>query len=150
METRTEIVHPAPTMVGADDVAGANPAPPTASHAARLRRVHDYQARSLEKSDSLEANLGSINSGLMCVALWLDEMIEHAMASGPRDIERLARIFPAIEMHLRVTRQVDRFAQIELRAQEARQPKPPSPQAAVPCLEHSVQGDIGQSEDSES
>ncbi len=39
------------------------------SHDARLSRVLDYQASSLEKDDPLEANLGSINSGLMRVAL---------------------------------------------------------------------------------
>ncbi|MDA1013719.1 MAG: hypothetical protein O3A00_04600 [Planctomycetota bacterium] len=40
------------------------------SHDARLSRVLDYQASSLQKEDPLEANLGSINSGLMRVALW--------------------------------------------------------------------------------
>ena len=90
------------------------------SHEARLSRVLDYQASSLGKEDPLEANLGSINSGLMRVALWLDETIEQAMESGPRTVERLQRILPAIDTHLRVTRQVDRFAQIELRAIGAR------------------------------
>ena len=92
-------------------------------HADRLRRVHDYQAASLAKANPLEANLGSINSGLMRVTLWLDETIERYMESGPGTMERLQTITPAIETHLKVTRQVDRFAQIELRAAEARQPK---------------------------
>lgn len=103
---------------------------PSASHQsradtqeARLSRVLDYQTASLAKRDPLAANLGSINSGLMRVALWLDETIEQAIGSGPRTVERLQKILPAIDTHLRVTRQVDRFAQIELRAAESRQPR---------------------------
>jgi len=92
-------------------------------HEARLSRVRDYQAKSLAKEDDLEANLGSINSGLMRVALWLDEAIEQALESGPRSIERLKRMLPAIDTHLRVARQVDRFAQIEIRAAESRKPR---------------------------
>ena len=122
---------------------------PTNSHDARLSRVLDYQASSLQKGDPLEANLGSINSGLMCVALWLEETIEQAMGSGPRNVERLSRILPAIETHLRVTRQVDRFANIELRAAEARQPKPSHSHAAALRLDAPARPGIDPSEDSE-
>jgi len=87
---------------------------------ARLSRVRDYQAASLENENALEANLGSINGGLMRIALWLDETIERALESGPRTVERIQEVMPAIDAHLRVTRQVDRFAQVELRAAESR------------------------------
>jgi hypothetical protein len=122
---------------------------PTISHNVRLSRVLDYQISSLEKDDPLEANLGSINSGLMRVALWLDETIEQVMESGPPNVERLARILPAIDAHLRVTRQVDRFAQIELRAVDARKPKATDDNPATLCLDASSSTGIGQSEDSE-
>lgn len=92
-------------------------------HEARLGRLHDYLAKSLKKKDALEANLGSINSGLMRVAVWLDETIEQAIESGPPSIERIESLLPAIDTQLRVARQVDRFAQIEIRAAEARKPK---------------------------
>ena len=59
----------------------------------------------------------------MRVALWLDEIIEQAMESGPRTVERLQGLLPAIDTYLRVTRQVDRFAQTELRVAECRKPK---------------------------
>lgn len=122
---------------------------PTNSHDARLSRVLDYQASSLQKDDPLEANLGSINSGLMRVALWLDETIEQAMVSGPPNVERLSRILPAIDTHLRVTRQVDRIANIELRAAEARKPKSSDNNDAVLSLEAPSSTGIDQSEDSE-
>lgn len=116
-------------------------------HHARLSRVLDFQASSLAKADPLEANLGSINSGLMRVALWLDEAIEEAMDSGPRTVDRLQRMLPAIETHLRVTRQVDRFAQLELRNAEARKPKVGEPTPAEADQPFGL--DTGESEDSE-
>lgn len=124
-------------------------AQPANSHDARLSRVLDYQASSLQKDDPLEANLGSINSGLMRVALWLDESIEQAMESGPPNVERLSRVLPAIDTHLRVTRQVDRFANIELRAAEARKPKSSDDNDAVLSLDAPSKTVIDQSEDSE-
>ena len=93
------------------------------NHEARLSRVFDYQAKSLAKEDDLEANLGSINSGLMRIAIWLDEAVDQVLESGPRTVERLTRLLPAIDAHLRVTRQVDRFAQLEIRAVESRKPR---------------------------
>ncbi len=84
---------------------------------ARLKRVNDYAHASLEKPDPLHSNIGSINSGLMRIAISMDEAIQLSINYGPRSIERLQKVIPAIETHLRVTRQVDRFAQFEQRAQ---------------------------------
>jgi hypothetical protein len=121
-------------VLAARDQPGASsvPAAPDADlqasiHEARLSRLLDYQARSLSKPDPLEANLGSINSGLMRMAVWLDEAVAQALASGPPHVERLAHVSQAIETLLRVTRQVDRFTQIELRALEARRPRRTGP-----------------------
>ena len=92
-------------------------------HEARLSRLHDYLTNSLEKKDALEANVGSVNSGLIRVAIWLDETIEQAIESGPCSIERIESVSPAIDTQLRVARQVDRFAQIEIRSTESGKPK---------------------------
>jgi hypothetical protein len=104
---------------------------------ARLSCVMDYQANSLEKTDALEANLGSINSGLMRIGVSLDETIQQALESSPRTLESVQRLLPAIETHLRLTRQVDRFAQIEVRAAESRKPKPGDDDAIERYLESS-------------
>ena len=115
---------------------------------ARLNRVLDYQAASLEKENALEANLGSINSGLMRIGLWLDETIERAIESGPRTIERIQELMPAIDAHLRVTRQVDRFAQVELRAAESRKPSGAYDTETTVLAVASRAEEIDQSEDS--
>ena len=119
------------------------------THEVRVRRVLDYQANSLGKEDALEANLGSINSGLMRVALWLDETIEQAIESGPRTVERLQGLLPAIDTHLRVTRQIDRFAQTELRAAESRRPRGNDAANVTHRIEYHPEEGINQSEDSE-
>ena len=117
------------------------------NHEARLSRVRDYQATSLAKADALEANLGSINSGLMRVALWLDETIEQTLECGPRSIERLKGLLPAIDTHLRVARQVDRFAHIEIRAAELRKPKASSDMAGLVEMPTTPAPPISQSEE---
>jgi hypothetical protein len=82
----------------------------------RFRRVLDYQARALAKENELESNVASINCGLLRMALRLEEMIDSTMASTPVSLDRMQRIYQAIETHLKVTRQIDRFAQFEQRA----------------------------------
>jgi hypothetical protein len=119
------------------------------NHEARLSRLRDYQVSSLGREDALQSNLGSINAGLMRVALWLEEIVQETMEGGPRTMERLQRISPAIETHLRVARQVDRFSQIELRAVGARKPRANDDGAARACLDASPAAGTGQSEDSE-
>jgi hypothetical protein len=104
---------------------------------ARLSCVMNYQAKSLEKTDALEANLGSLNSGLIRIGVSLDETIQQALESSPRTLESVQRLLPAIETHLRLTRQVDRFAQIEVRAAESRKPKPGDDDAMKRRLESS-------------
>ena len=56
----------------------------------RLKRVQDYQSQALAKTDALEANLGSVNSGLMGISLQLDHAIRKALEEGPLTIPELA------------------------------------------------------------
>ena len=93
------------------------------AHEARLRCVLDYQHNSLAKPNALEANLGSINSGLLRICICLDEAIVQATENGPCTVERVQNMLPAIDTYLRVTRQIDRFANLEARINEARRPK---------------------------
>ncbi len=101
-------------------------------HPARLTRITDYLADALEKEDALGTNLGSINSGLMRLALWLEETIEQDIENGPPNPERIERILPALETQLRLTRQIDRFAQLELRTTTAPRPETGKPRRVPP------------------
>ena len=94
-----------------------------ATQEARLSRVLDYQAASLAKPVALQANLGSINSGLMRVALWLDETIEQAIGSSPRTVERLQRSSPPLIRTCALLVRWIALREIQLRAAELREPK---------------------------
>ncbi len=83
---------------------------------ARLKVANDYLSKSLEKQDPLEANLGSVNSGLIRVAVQLDETLRKAIESGPRTLEFMHQLEPSIELVLKLARQIGRFADVELRA----------------------------------
>jgi hypothetical protein len=87
----------------------------------RLQRILDYTAQALANSNVLESNLASINCGLLKMALWLEQTIAEAMTRTPVTPERMQRVYQAIDTHLRVARQIDRFAQIELRAAHPRE-----------------------------
>ena len=83
---------------------------------ARLKVVNEYLSKSLAKRDPLEANLGSVNSGLIRVAVQLDETLRKAIESGPRTLEFMHQLEPSIELALKLARQIGRFADVELRA----------------------------------
>jgi hypothetical protein len=117
------------TSQTSDGIAAEGPV--SVSQEDRFRRVLDYQVASLAKPDPLQAVLGSLNCGVMHYAMRLEEIIDLVMASGPRTVEGLQKILPAIDTHLRATRQVERLAQFELRAGSSRQPQR-NPKAAAP------------------
>ena len=133
--------------IGAGGAATSPLDQPEGRHHARLSRALDYQLGALGKEDPLAANLGSMNGGLMRMAVWLDETLLQSMESGPPNLERAQRLLPAIETLLRLMRQVDRFSQLELRTAESRQPKAPNGLNEKLCQETSVEA--GPSEDFE-
>lgn len=99
---------------------GPNSQPSLQSIKARLDRISDYQASALAKEDPLQANLGSINSGLMGIAVQMDVVIQRMWSGKTESIERIQKTLPALDAYLRVARQIDRYAQIELKASAPR------------------------------
>lgn len=116
-----------PSGSDAEQATGGNTEP----QELQLARLNDYLFESLANEDALAANLGSINTSLIRCSLWLGESIAAAMSSGPADVDRVKGMMQAIETQLRVTRQVDRFAQLEMKAKAARAPDDPKEQSAI-------------------
>lgn len=83
----------------------------------------------------------------MRVALWLDETIDQVLESGPRTVERLTRMLPAIDAHLKVAQQVDRFAQLENRVFESRKPRMQSTTGSSPQMPNTPALPTSQSEE---
>jgi hypothetical protein len=89
------------------------------------KRIDEYEVSSLHTEDHLEANLGSINAALMRISVSMQEAMERTISPGAMTTERLQKLVPIIETLLRVTRQIDRFAQLERRLAQSQRIKDP-------------------------
>ena len=81
----------------------------------RRQRVQQYHVKALAKEDPLRAMLGSLNAGLMEITVALDHGISETLATRPQTLDRIMQRGSAIELLVKLTRQIDRFAQMELR-----------------------------------
>jgi hypothetical protein len=86
----------------------------------RLRRIRDFLDEALAKDNALEANLGAINSDLMVMAYQLRDAIDDALAEGSGALDDFRNLVPALGSYLGIIKQIDRFAQLELRVAGAR------------------------------
>ena len=90
------------------------------SRTAQLSRALDYQAAALAAKDPFDACLGGATAGLIRTAIGLQEALEDAMAHGPNTLDRIARLLPTIDAHLRVVREIERLTKVERRGEESR------------------------------
>lgn len=90
--------------------------------AARLRRAADFQVEALANRDCLAANLGGIAGSLMGVCVCLDSALTAAMAAESPLLGRMEKLAPDIEILLRITRQLDRLAQLDLQLNPRQRP----------------------------
>jgi hypothetical protein len=116
-------------------------------HAARMQCIQKYQVHALHKDDYLEANLGSVNAGLIRMAINLEEALERSMTADPLTVERLQRLLPIIEVQLRVTRQIDRYAHLEQQIAQARKAKESLERPAMRGVARSLSEEPSLSED---
>ena len=86
------------------------------NQAAPLERILKYQREASKIGNPLVASLATINSRLMQLNLALSETLNEMLIEVPPTPEGLARVAPGIDLLLRVSRQVDRLAQLELKA----------------------------------
>ncbi|NQU21149.1 MAG: hypothetical protein HQ567_07685 [Candidatus Nealsonbacteria bacterium] len=127
---RTNVVAGAATVPEGANTAPAQPDPATPDVSKlRLEKIREYLVESLEQGDALQANLGATSSDLMLMGFRLKEAIEKAMADSSAPLARFEQLMPAIEGYLKVTRQIDRLAQLDRRLTDARsadgdRPKP--------------------------
>ena len=87
----------------------------------RRARIAEYRHEALRKEDSLRANLGAINAGLLEIALEHEIAVRKALQSGAGNMLESPYFQRAISTHLNITRQVDRFANVDVRFEAAEQ-----------------------------
>ena len=122
MEERVEQHVAADGAQGEGRPAPGAAAPPAGDGAdRRLQRIMDYLREALARESALEANLGAVNSDLLIMGYRLKQAIDEAMAATPAALEQFQRLMPAIDSYLRLTKQIDRLAQLSLRLASPRE-----------------------------
>jgi hypothetical protein len=84
----------------------------SAGAAARIKRISEYIGESLARSDGLAANLGVINGELMLLRKQLAQLLESLFSGDPEEV--LARCYPAIELLLRMDKQIERYSNLDV------------------------------------
>jgi hypothetical protein len=85
------------------------------------QRIQAYLEDSLARPNALEANVGAAASGLMAVEFRLHQAIAAALPATPAALEHYPRLMPAIDGCLRINKQIDRLAQLQLQLAAAQQ-----------------------------
>ena len=65
--------------------------------------------KALSQQDPLLATIGGLTAGMVGIAHWLEGGIHEVLDRQPASLDTLRRVNPAIETHLRLMPQVDRF-----------------------------------------
>jgi hypothetical protein len=93
---------------------------PRTSRDVRLDRLDEFEATGAEKTDPLQALLTFTSADLLNVAFLLGDAVKSTLGTGPVTEESARQGQAVLNDYLRVTRQVDRFTQLELRIESAR------------------------------
>ena len=86
----------------------------------RRKRIADYEAAGLAKPDPFDACLVAVNADLIGIASEMGEAIKQTFTKGMPTAEDMRRLSPALNDYLKVTRQLDRLMQMQVRSAEAR------------------------------
>jgi hypothetical protein len=87
----------------------------------RLARISEHRQESLRKVDSLRASLGALNAGLLDIALCSETALKKTLRATSGDILEISHLQRAISIHLNITRQIDRFANLDARLEDTTQ-----------------------------
>jgi hypothetical protein len=88
-------------------------AEPVLGRDARLLRLEEYELDGLEKDNPLEATLTFVNADMMNLAILMGGVLKDSLSVAPATTDSFRQIEPSLNMYLRVTRQIDRFAHLE-------------------------------------
>ena len=84
------------------------------------RWISDLQRESLGKEELARGLPGAHNSGLLRIGLRYEAAIHKALDAAKGNLHQILQVQPAMNTHLSISRQVDRFANLEARLAELR------------------------------
>ena len=88
---------------------------PTEIYEARERRIDDYLSTALTIEDALRSNLAAINADLMRQALYVEHALRDVQGESLTSIEAAQAQESALNDLLRIAKQIDRYAQLEIK-----------------------------------
>src|SRR5262245_19224027 len=81
----------------------------------RLQRIQDYRRQALDRPDPLMATLGAANSDLLLLQYRFTQVLNRVLARSARSLEEFEDVAPEVQLCLQLSRQIDRFVQLEQR-----------------------------------
>ena len=93
----------------------AGPPEPSGADVAQLRlqRLNQHLVEVLQQPDAMRANLGATANDLLTLGYRLKEAIDRRLSDPSDPLAQFENLTPAIEAYLKVTRQVDRLANLD-------------------------------------
>jgi hypothetical protein len=85
----------------------------------RLQRIMEYVNEAAEKRDALGLTLGAVNGDLLLMAWRLRQELDDFLHRPSESAEELLLAQSVFDHFLRVARQIDRFAQLDIKLRAA-------------------------------
>src|SRR3954452_10357382 len=87
----------------------------------RLMRIAEYGSEALRKNDALRANLAALNAGLLEIAFRSETAVKNSFQTAGVNALQSPDVQRALRNHLNIARQVDRYANLDVRLEDAEQ-----------------------------
>jgi hypothetical protein len=84
----------------------------------RKRRADEYERQGLQYPNAFDACLAAIQADQIRIGFALGEAVKKELGRGNVAPETLGQLEPSLNMYLRVTRQIERYRQLEIRHAE--------------------------------
>lgn len=84
-------------------------------------RLRDYLRESLLQASATVAALASVNHGMIQIARKLEAALRDALSEEPLTWEQASAIEPMLNIYLRMVREIERYAQTQMRAAAPRE-----------------------------
>jgi hypothetical protein len=88
---------------------------------ARMTKLRHYVAQALATIDPLEAHLGLVNTDLLMLAYAMKAKILESMDVSSAAVDVTDQTTRAVDQYLRVSKQIERYAQLEIKLRNSRQ-----------------------------
>jgi hypothetical protein len=100
-------------------------APPAECIDLRTQKILEHLNNSLAKSDAFQATLGAANCDFLLLGYRLKQAIDEELEPGPAALADFEDMMPAIEMLLKMMKQVERYSKLEIKLAELKVDRSP-------------------------